>query len=254
MRVVGSYGAVSVVDSYGISGGQAAGEETEQHRLSCLNALTELTAEQAHLHPAVGFDVDASAERPARALVAAGRDADLVVVGTSGTGPVRQFLLGSVVAEVLHDSLCPVAVVGAHVPERIARVVVAADGSDCAQDALVWATEEAARWDAELVVFHAWDYPYRLTETSFERGCDIVRIDAALLVEQAVAVARERYVGPVSGLVAEGGAAQCLLDESERADLLVLGSRGRGGFRSMLFGSVAHAVTTRSVCPVVVTR
>jgi nucleotide-binding universal stress UspA family protein len=60
--------------------------------------------------------------------------------------------------------------------------------------------------------------------------------------------------GNVQGKLVHGGATQSLLDESETADMLVVGSRGRGGFRSMLLGSVAHALSAHARCPVVVVR
>lgn len=56
------------------------------------------------------------------------------------------------------------------------------------------------------------------------------------------------------GELAEGSATQALLDAAEQADLLVVGSRGRGGFRSMILGSVAHAVSAHASCPVAVVR
>jgi len=254
VRVIGSYAAVPVVDYYGVSAGEAAAAETEQRKQDCLAALRTVVDEVAHGHRSVGFDYLAVDQLAARALVDAAKDADLLVAGSSRAGTVRSFLLGSVMAEVLHESPCPVVIVPLRVPDKTTRIVVGIDGSECSNRALCWAADESQRLDGSLVVVHAWHYPYRITEGSFERGCDIVQVDAALVLEQAVALARDRTTTPVTSVLAEGGAAQCLLDESERADLLVVGSRGRGGLRSMLFGSVALAVAAQTACPAVVVR
>jgi nucleotide-binding universal stress UspA family protein len=153
---------------------------------------------------------------------------------------------------VLSKSPCPVVVVPAELPGSCGRVVVGVDGSAGADAAARWATDEADRLRCELVVLHAWEYPYAFTNEGFGRGPEIAAVDAAIVVEHTVAMARDRGTGNVAELLVVGGAVQALLDAGERADLVVVGSRGRGGFRSMLFGSVAQNVAAHAACPVVV--
>lgn len=193
-------------------------------------------------------------DQPGDALVREAQDADLVVVGGSGLGPVSSVVLGSVTAGVLQRSPCPVVVTPPELRPPTDRVVVGYDGSDVAGRALDWAAEEAGRLGAELVVAQAWKYPHRLTRDGFERSCDIAQLDAALVLEEGVRRARERTSAKVVQELVEGGAAQAMLDASGTADLVVLGSRGRGGFRSMVLGSVTLAVTRHASCPVVVVQ
>ncbi len=135
------------------------------------------------------------------------------------------------------------------------RIVVGIDGSDGSQAALGWALVEASRRGSRLDVVLAWQAPY-LGEVS---GLVLVE-----MTEQAERHARELLSGIVDGIVAEcpdveivpllaeGRAAPALLDAAEGADLLVVGSRGRGGFKSLLLGSVSSACVHHAPCPVAV--
>jgi nucleotide-binding universal stress UspA family protein len=187
-------------------------------------------------------------------LVTAAAESALLVVGTSGAGAAESFLLGSVAHAVARTSPCPVVLVPGNEPsETTGRIVVATDGSRAATAAVVWATDEADRRDAELVVLHAWSYPY---DTFVDGGeaRDLTRVDAALVVDAAVERATGRGRSPVRARLVEGQPSAVIVDESAHADLVVVGSRGRGGFRSLLFGSVAHAVAAHAPCPTVVVR
>nr|WP_205528367.1 universal stress protein [Desertimonas flava] len=85
-------------------------------------------------------------------------------------------------------------------------------------------------------------------------GHDLTRVDAALVLDRALERCRDRGRGAVRGELVEGPPARSLLEHADHADLVVVGSRGRGGFRSLLFGSVAHRVAEHAACPVVVVR
>jgi nucleotide-binding universal stress UspA family protein len=254
MRIISSYVLPSVMDIYGY--GMAAATAAEKRKLAddCDAKIAVVVKEALRLHPSIGIDYKAVDEDAVAALVREAADADLLIVGSSGSGAVASFLLGSVAAGALHHSPCPVVIVPTKVADTIGRVVVGCDGSEPSDRAVRWAAEEAQRRDAELIVVHAWTYPYRLTAEGLDRGSDIVQVDAALVLEQAVRIAREQTTGAVEGLLVNKSPAQALLDESERTDLLVVGSRGRGGFRSMVLGSVAMAVTAHAVAPVGVVR
>jgi nucleotide-binding universal stress UspA family protein len=254
VRVISSYAMPPVVDYYGVGAAISSPSEVVALRDACTTQLHDAVTEEVRTHPALGFDYRAESGGAIEVLVTESADADLVVLGSNGAGPTRSFLLGSVNLEVLHLSHCPVAVVPETVRPSVGRIVAAIDGSKPSTAALEWAIEEADRRDAELVVVHAWHYPYESTARRFERGRDIAKIDAATVLEDAVRVARDRRAGVVTDLLVEGGATEVLLDTAEVADLVVVGSRGRGGFRSMLLGSVALQLTGRTRCPVVVVR
>lgn len=136
--------------------------------------------------------------------------------------------------------------------ERRPRIVVGVDGSIGARVALAWALEEARLRGAELDVVHSWEYLGVVTvgyvAVDPRQMEDAARLLLGRVVEE-VGAAKDRDVHPV---LVEGPAARSLLDASEGADLLVVGSRGRGGFAGLLLGSVSRQVTHHAHCPVVV--
>lgn len=206
-------------------------------------------------HPGVAVAGRVVLGRPGEELAKESKAADLVVLGTSGAGAVETMLLGSVAHDVARHAVCPVALVpDAPQPDApLGRVVVGIDGSPSAAAALEWAVEEADRRDVELVVLHAWRDTYGTVIDDAEAH-DLRRVDAALELDIALERVRELARGPVSGRLVEGRAAAAIVAAGKDADLLVVGSRGRGALRSTLFGSVAHAVAERATRTVVIVR
>jgi nucleotide-binding universal stress UspA family protein len=134
------------------------------------------------------------------------------------------------------------------------RIVVGIDGSESAADALRWAVEQAKLIDATVEAVYAWD-PGALVSLGVPP-----LVDWELLREAAKARPRE-IVGDVIGRgkgvrilpkMMMGNAAEVLVKRSAQADLLVVGSRGLGGLKGMLLGSVGHHCATHSHCPVVI--
>jgi nucleotide-binding universal stress UspA family protein len=139
-------------------------------------------------------------------------------------------------------------------------VVVGVDGSDGARDALAYAVEEAFRRGARLRIVSAWEVPVAayaggLGPPLDQPMFDALREGAREIVEVAVAEARRLQPSvPCEGEVIEGQAAMALLEDAAGADLIVVGNRGRGGFASLLLGSVSQQVVHHASCPVVVVR
>lgn len=132
------------------------------------------------------------------------------------------------------------------------RIVVGIDGSAGAARALEWAVEEAKLRGATVELVHVWQVPYvdGLAYTT-------AALDPRELEQAAVAVAEEaasqhRDAVPIDVHVASGAPASVLLAEAKGADLLVVGSRGRGGFAGLLLGSVSQQVSHHAPCPVVI--
>ena len=140
-------------------------------------------------------------------------------------------------------------------------IVAGTDGSDHARDALVWAVDEARRRGSDLCVVHAWETPITAYPGPL-MGARAIDIDASIegfhetANEQADEI-RTWLAANAVGITAhvsvlEGAAATRLLEAAADADLLVLGSRGHGGFSTLLLGSVSDQCVRRSVCTVVI--
>ena len=252
VRVISSYSMQPVIDFGPVASGSGV-DMTELGAL-CLDRLRIATTKVFEGRRGVRHDIEAVRESPAVALLRAAADADLVVVGSSGAGMITRFLLGSVTGSLLASSPCPVVVVPAESNAPTSRIVVGTDGSVHADHAVRWAVDEADRRGAELVIVHVWKYRYQLTIGGIGQADDFTPVDAELILDKAVEVARSVSAGDVRGELIEGNEADTLLELSKSADLLVLGSKGRGGFRAMLFGSIANAAATHSSCPTVLVR
>jgi nucleotide-binding universal stress UspA family protein len=225
-----------------------------------------LDALDAAIDAAVGAEAGLKIERrvasdlPARALVAAAEGARLLVVGARGLGGFKRLLLGSVSEQSLHHAPCPVAIVHADSHERTAdhvRIVVGVDGSDDGQRALRWAVDEARARGGTVEVVHAWQPPFLAGYPldSLATGIDAFEDTARTVMERALEGVDVAGLGrPVQQTLRPARPASALLDAAEDADLVVVGSRGIGGFRGLLVGSVSLQVARHSPCPVVVVR
>jgi nucleotide-binding universal stress UspA family protein len=221
-----------------------SGEAAGSLRTTVANTAGEPEASRVVQHVTRGH--------PARVLLDAARGADLLVVGCRGHGGFAGTLLGSVSQHVLGRAPCPVAVVHEK-GTPTGRIVVGVDGSPQSEDALRWAAAQASRAHAELRAVLAWELPlgYGLT---VRPETDWAAHGAALLDATVRRALEERDAAGVVQEVVEGSPAGELLRAAEDADLLVVGSRGRGGFAGMLLGSVSRHVAAHATCPVVVDR
>lgn len=141
------------------------------------------------------------------------------------------------------------------------RVVVGIDGSDTSRRAAVWAGREARLRGAKLDIVSAWQIPlYGYASTggfgavSEEIVKGLVENAEAHLAAAIRAVRAEASDVDLETITVEGQAASMLLEIAEGADLLVVGSRGLGGFRELLLGSVSQQCAQHASCPVVIVR
>jgi nucleotide-binding universal stress UspA family protein len=198
----------------------------------------------------------------ARALLDAARGADMLVVGARGRGGFAGLVLGSVSQQCVQHAGCPVVVVRhEHVAadpspkeEAMERIVVGVDGSETARAALDWALDEARLRNAAVDVVYAWHMLY--LHSYPDAGVDLhpgeFERDARQLLDGIIGGADTTGVAAVEPILVCDGAARALLDTAKGADLLVVGSRGRGGFTGLLLGSVSQQVVHHAACPVVV--
>lgn len=189
-------------------------------------------------------------------LIEASKRASMVVVGSQGMGALGRALLGSISSALLHHAHCAVAVVHGDedaVPDADAPVLVGIDGSPGSDAATALAFEEASRRGVDLVALHAWSdvgvFPILGMDWQ-----DRKHKGEEVLAERLTAW-RERYpdVQVRQSLVCDTPA-KWLIEESEHAQLVVVGSHGRGGFVGMLLGSVSSAVAQSAKAPVIVVR
>ncbi len=195
-------------------------------------------------------------------LVGLSKAVEMVVVGYRGHGGtvVRNFL-GSVSSGLVYHAHCPVAVIHDDEPKvtNVARapVLVGIDGSPAAEAATAIAFEEASRRGVGVIALHAWT---DLRVSDFKEMFPNANWDTELAHEEETLAERlagwqERYPDvSIRRKIEIGEPASPLIAAGEWAQLLVVGSHGRGGFASTLLGSVAAAVVNRARMPVIVAR
>ena len=191
---------------------------------------------------------------PVPTLVEMSKGAEMIVVGCNGRGAVGRVVLGSVSSGVVRGASCPVAVIRAeasYLPHSDrAPVLVGIDCSPVSELALAIAFDEASRRGVELTALHAWSDAAVYQLPWLDWGSEAERSLAEYLAGW-----RERYPDvKVNRLVALDHPGRALIEESESAQLVVVGSHGRGGFTGMLLGSVSNAVVHSVHTPVIVAR
>jgi nucleotide-binding universal stress UspA family protein len=218
--------------------------ETEAERARLLD---EAAARALRRFPGCRLHTSLLAEEPGRALVTAGDEASLVVVGARGAGGFEGLLLGSVSLHVAAHAACPIMVVPDPAPDPAqapGRIVLGVDELHPADHAIGWAFAEADRRGAALTALHAVGARY---------GAPGQRIGEQMELSEALAGWAQKYPDlPVTREPVEGKAAAALVEASQTAALVVVGARRRQGVVGMALGRVNHAVLHHARCPIVV--
>lgn len=222
--------------------------------------LTEISGEIRQARPDLAVDVRVEIGRAAEALAQVAGPTDLVVIGSSGRTALPRMLLGSTASALVHTCDQPIVVVRdtKDLPAHGGRVVVGVDGSTTSGRAIEFGFDFAARHGCELVAVHAWsDLPMDALEPVrlWDENLAEVSHEGERLLAESLSGYQERYPDVVvRRVVSFDRPAHALIEQSEGAVLLVVGSHGRGAVRSVLVGSVSHAVIYHAPCPVAVLR
>ncbi|HTY32167.1 universal stress protein [Mycobacterium sp.] len=204
--------------------------------------------------PEIRTEVAYSGVMPA--LIEASEDAWVIVAGSQGLGALGRLLLGSVTTGLIHYAHCPVAVIHSGegpAPDANAPVLLGVDGSPASEAATALAFDEASRRGVGLRALHVWSDVGVFPILGMDWR-DREREGQEILAER-LAGWQEQYPDVhVERLLFCDKPSRWLVEESEHAQLVFVGSRGRGGFPGMLLGSVSSAVAQSARVPVLVVR
>jgi len=207
------------------------------------------------------IDSELLSAAPILTLIHLSKEAHMMVVGCRGQDALQRTLLGSVSTGLIHHAHCPVAVIHDEAPILLGillgpsqlPVVVGIDGSPASELATAIAFDEASFRGVDLVALHAWADAEVSGVPSMEWSA--LQSAAQEVLAERLAGFQERYPDvTVHRRVVFDRPARHLLEESESAQLVVVGSHGRGGFAGMLLGSVSTAVVHAARIPVIVAR
>lgn len=237
----------------------------KEHRVQVRTQVEQWLGRAADLArqdcPDVVVDTEERAGRPEPVLIDESRSAGLVVVGDRGLGGFAGLLAGSVAATVAAHAHCPTAVVrGSDESGRLPStgpVVVGIEGVHEARGVLAHAFDAAAARGVALHVVHTWHLVGVDPQAPVSRMVvqEDVRAREERLVSEVLAGWTEQYPDvQVHRFVGPGSPATVLLEHADSAQLVVVGSRGRGGFSGLLLGSTSQALIHHASCPVVVVR
>lgn len=240
------YAPLHVVNAFGIPDafyGEAMPPQVwlDSRRSESEAIMREAVAAAEQAHPWLTVEQESSLDAPIPLLIQRSGDATMVVVGSAGRGVLGDLIFGSTAAALTAHAECPVAVIRGH-DRRNAPVVVGVDGSPAGEPALALAFEEASLHHAPLVAVHGWT-------------AESLREAETRVLAEAIASWQEKFPEVIVRRVAERDRPrQQLLDWSTKAGLVVVGSRGRGGFTGLLLGSTSQALVHHADCPVLVVR
>jgi nucleotide-binding universal stress UspA family protein len=222
--------------------------DEETFKAAAVKVIGRATEVAVDIDPKLMIEGAAIMSPPAAGIAEAAHDGDELVVGASGHTGFLEGVLGSVATAVVHRSHVPVIVVPANpvveIGPSMGKIVVGIDGSVQSLEALQWAYGEAELAYAELTAVHAWKAPHSDS-------------DPATLLDTSLQSLGPRLAAgtvTVHRKVVEQAAKDALLDESNDADLLAVGSHGHGALRSTLLGSVSRSLAQHAKCPVAIIR
>lgn len=260
LRLVSSYSMPQFLYAEGMVPPQELYEDLEAETLEKIEEAKKVAVDFVP-----GVDVSHQIEEgsPIDMLLDLSEQCTMIVMGSRGLGGLSGMVMGSVSAAVVSHASCPVVVVREdnHVTEetKYGPVVVGVDGSGVSQKAIENAFKEADARGAELIAVHTWmDMQVQASLAGLsaaQQQWQVVEEEQNALLGQRLAGWQERFPDvKVTKVVTRDRPVRALADASEGAQLLVVGSHGRGGFKGMLLGSTSRALLQAAPCPMMVVR
>ncbi|CAB0571621.1 universal stress protein [Corynebacterium diphtheriae] len=260
LRLAASYTMPQFLYAEGMVPPQELFDELQSETVDMIEAARVVAHEVA---PDIKIGYVIAEGSPIDMLLDMSSDVTMIVMGSRGLGGLSGMVMGSVSAAVVSHADCPVVVVRSdnHVTEtnKYGPVVVGVDGSDVSQRATEFAFEEAQARGAKLVAIHTWmDMQVQASLAGLaaaQQEWEIIEKEQTTLLKDRLQPLLERFPDvEVEMVITRDRPVRALEDCAHNAQLLVVGSHGRGGFRGMLLGSTSRALLQSAPCPMVVVR
>lgn len=260
LRLVSSYSMPQFLYAEGMVPPQELYEDLEAETLEKIEEAKKIAVD---FMPEVEVSHQIEEGSPIDMLLDLSEQCTMIVMGSRGLGGLSGMVMGSVSAAVVSHASCPVVVVREdnEVTEetKYGPVVVGVDGSGVSQKAIENAFKEADARGAELIAVHTWmDMQVQASLAGLsaaQQQWQVVEEEQKALLGHRLAGWSERFPDvKVTKVVTRDRPVRALADAAEGAQLLVVGSHGRGGFKGMLLGSTSRALLQASPCPMMVVR
>ena len=252
LELLNAYNLTADLNFFGYHGG--ASQPVDWYIEFSEQVLKAAAERVRELAPDLTCTVTSSMGHPAHLLAEASEDATAVVVGRRGLGAVASALLGSVSNRLTIQAKCPVVVVGEDEFPATGPIVVGVDGSEFGTNALRFALAEAAVRKTSVravAAYHVMHHAFRADPELIARMRAGVEAEAAGTITRALDEVEAADV-TVDQVVVEGRAAEAILGHADDAQLIVVGTHGKGLVRRVLLGSVSRQILNDADRPVAV--
>jgi len=258
LELVNTYSVTSGIDFYGYQSA-AVTQPVEWFMEFSRQVLDAAAARVREVAPDLTCTTTSQVGHAASVLAEVSEGADALVVGRRGLGGAASALLGSVSNQLTTRARCPLVGVGGDELPTSGPIVVGVDGSEFGKNALRYALGEAAVRDTSVRAVTAFEVPYQLVRVVPDPEL-LSRLRANVEGEAADALTRAVYEVQQTGhasvsvdqVVVEGHAADAILERAHDAQLIVVGTHGKGLVRRILLGSVSRQVLSDADRPVAV--